>query len=124
MCSIGWDVIAFPEGGLEDIVSGKAIPNISWAVGDGEADLREYSKTSEKRMYGNSEGPIRSGNNIENNSDWWMLEPEKLPTEFSGKADEHTFLLDGVAEVAAHLNAFMNRCGIAQNITKVRQHTR
>lgn len=57
--SISWDVIAFPEGGLEDIISGEAMPNISWAV-SGEVDHREYSKTSEKRTYGSSEGPLVS----------------------------------------------------------------
>lgn len=119
--SISWDVVAFPEGGLEDIISGEAMPSISWAVSGG-VDDREYSKTSEKRTYGSSEGPLRSAYDTGNsqNADWWMVELEKLPTKFSGEEGERTFLLNSVAEVAAHLNAFMKRCGIAEDVIEVR----
>lgn len=115
ICSISWDMIALPEGGLEDVVSGGIVPNISWTVKDRDSDQQAYSGTSEMRIYGNFESPIDS-----QNAGWWMVEPEKLPTGFSGEAGEHSFLLNSVVELATCLNAFMKRCGIGEDTIKVR----
>lgn len=118
ICSISWDMIAFPEGGLEDIVSGGIVPNISWAVRDRDSDQQVYNRTSEIRIYGNFESPI--DNKDGQNAGWWMVEPEKLPTGFSGEAGEHSFLLNSVVEVVTYLNAFMKRCGIGEDTIRVR----
>lgn len=119
MCSIGWDVIALPGGGLEDIVSGRIISSISWVAKAGYGDQRGYIRTSETRMYGNPEG-LANPENDSQRAGWWMVEPGKLPTGFVGDAGEHTFLLHSVAEMVAHLNAFMKRCGIVENVIEAR----
>lgn len=117
--SIGWNVVAFPEGGLEDVLSGKIMPNIPWTIKDGDRDQQAYNRTSEIRIYGNFEC-WGSDNKYSRDAGWWMVEPEKLPTGFSGEAGEHAFLLNSVAEVAAYLNAFMKRCGIMEHVIEVR----
>lgn len=121
MCSIGWDVFACPMEGLKDIVSETTMSNISWAVKDDEVNERGHTKTSEKRLYGNYEGPISPENDNRDGKDvgWWMVGPKKLPTGFSGEAGEHTFLLGSVAEVGAHLEAFMKRCGVEEDVIEV-----
>lgn len=117
ICSIGWDVIAFPEGGLEDIVSGRIVPNISWTVKDRDSNQQTYNRTSEMRIYGNFECSM--DNKDSQNAGWWMVDPEKLPTGFSGEAGEHSFLLKSVVELATYLNAFMKRCGIGEDTIRV-----
>lgn len=119
MCSIGWDVLACPMEGLKDLVSEESISNISWAVLDGG---KNQPGTSEKRIYANYEGPVdpEDDNSDGQSVGWWMVGPKKLPTRFSGEEGEHTFLLNSVVEVAAHLKTFMTRCGIENNAIEVR----
>lgn len=121
LCSTGWEVTASPPGTLVDLVSGKEMPSISWAVSDCEGNGMGFTRTSEKRIYANYEGPTNLENDNRDGKDvgWWMVGPGKLPTGFSGEASDHTFLLKGMAEVATHLRGFMQRCGISENIIEV-----